>query len=59
MPDADLRLDVVLCVLAQAQLAAFRQCLPGNYDDATPATLQRRFLDTPANHHQRRRQHHS
>jgi transposase len=40
-------LDVVLCVLAQALLAAFRQRLPGNYDHATPDTLQRRFPDTP------------
>jgi transposase len=40
-------LDVVLCVLAQALLAAFRLHLPGNYDHATPDTLQRRFLDTP------------
>ncbi len=40
-------LDVVLCVLAQALLAAFRLRLPGNYDHATPDTLQRRFLDTP------------
>jgi hypothetical protein len=40
-------LDVVLCVLAQALTAAFRLRLPGNYDNATPDTLQRRFLDTP------------
>jgi hypothetical protein len=40
-------LDVVLCVLAQALTAAFRLRLPGNYHDATPDTLQRRFLDTP------------
>jgi hypothetical protein len=40
-------LDVVLCVLAQALLAAFRLRLPGNYAQATPDTLQRRFLDTP------------
>ncbi len=40
-------LDVVLCVLAQALLAAFRLHLPGNYNHATPDTLQRRFLDTP------------
>jgi transposase len=40
-------LDVVLCVLAQALTAAFRLRLPGNYAAATPATLQRRFLDTP------------
>ncbi len=40
-------LDMVLCVLAQALTAAFRLRLPGNYDHATPDTLQRRFLDTP------------
>src|SRR6266542_59407 len=40
-------LDVVLCGLAQAVTAAFRLRLPGNYDTATPDTLQRRFLDTP------------
>jgi hypothetical protein len=40
-------LDVVLCVLAQALTAAFRLRLPGNYANATPDTLQRRFLDTP------------
>ncbi len=40
-------LDVVLCVMAQALTAAFRLRLPGNYDHATPDTLQRRFLDTP------------
>jgi hypothetical protein len=40
-------LDVVLCVLAHALLAAFRQRLPGNYSQATPDTLQRRFPDTP------------
>jgi hypothetical protein len=40
-------LDVVLCVLAQALTAAFRLRLPGNYDHATPDTLQRRFLATP------------
>ena len=40
-------LDVVLCVLAQALLAAFRLRLPGNYAHAAPDTIQRRFLDTP------------
>src|SRR6266704_1077233 len=40
-------LDVVLCVPAQALLAAFRARLPGNYGHVTPDTLQRRFLDTP------------
>ena len=39
-------LDIVLCVLAQALLAALRQRLPG-YANVTPDTLQRRFLDTP------------
>jgi hypothetical protein len=37
----------VLCVLAQALLAAFRLRLPGNYAHAAPDTLQRRFPDTP------------
>ena len=40
-------LDVVLCVLAQALLAAFRTRLGPGYATATPDTLQRRFLDTP------------
>jgi hypothetical protein len=40
-------LDVVLCVLAQALLAAFRTRLGPGYAHATPDTLQRRFLDTP------------
>jgi len=40
-------LDVVLCVLAQALLAAFRARLGNGYQHATPDTLQRRFLDTP------------
>jgi hypothetical protein len=39
-------LDVVLCVLAQALLAAFRTRLGGGYATATPDTLQRRFLDS-------------
>ena len=39
-------LDITLCVLAQALLAALRQRLPG-YATVTPDTLQRRFLDTP------------
>lgn len=37
----------MLCVLAQALLAAFRLRLPGNYAHAAPDTIQRRFLDTP------------
>ncbi|HWM99039.1 MAG TPA: hypothetical protein VNO54_18525, partial [Streptosporangiaceae bacterium] len=37
-------LDVVLCVLAQALLAAFRTRLGPGYATATPDTLQRRFL---------------
>jgi hypothetical protein len=40
-------LDIVLCVLAQALLAAFRTRLGPGYTTATPDTLQRRFLDTP------------
>ena len=39
-------LDVVLCVLAQALLAAFRNRLGPGYTTATPDTIQRRFLDT-------------
>jgi transposase-like protein len=39
-------LDVVLCVLAQALLAAFRTRLGGGYAAATPDTLQRRFPDS-------------
>jgi transposase len=39
-------LDVMLCVLAQALLAALRARLPG-YATATPDTIQRRFLETP------------
>jgi hypothetical protein len=40
-------LDVMLCVLAQALLAALRARLGAGYHAATPDTLQRRFLDTP------------
>ena len=40
-------LDVVLCVLAQALLAAFRTRLGPGYATATPDTIQRRFLETP------------
>jgi hypothetical protein len=40
-------LDIVLCVLAQALLAAFRARLGPGYAAATPDTLQRRFLGTP------------
>jgi hypothetical protein len=40
-------LDIVLCVLAQALLAAFRTRLGPGYATATPDTLQRRFPDTP------------
>ena len=39
-------LNVVLCVLAQALLAAFRTRLGPAYATATPDTIQRRFLDT-------------
>lgn len=38
-------LDVVLTVLAGAVCSALRRRLPG-YHDATPDTIQRRFLDT-------------
>jgi len=40
-------LDVVLCVLAQALLAAFRTRPGGGYATVTPDTLQRRFPDSP------------
>jgi hypothetical protein len=39
-------LDIMLCVLAQALLAAFRARLDAGYTAATPDTLQRRFLDS-------------
>jgi hypothetical protein len=39
-------LDIMLCVLAQALLAAFRARLGAGYHAATPDTLQRRFLDS-------------
>lgn len=39
-------LDIMLAVLAQALLAAFRARLGGGYHAATPDTLQRRFLDS-------------
>ena len=39
-------LDIMLCVLAQALLAAFRARLGTGYATATPDTLQRRFLDS-------------
>jgi len=39
-------LDIMLCVLAQALIAAVRARLPG-YANAAPDTIQRRFLDTP------------
>jgi len=39
-------LDIMLCVLAQALLAAFRTRLGAGYASATPDTLQRRFLDS-------------
>ena len=39
-------LDIMLCVLAQALLAAFRARLGTGYAAATPDTLQRRFLDS-------------
>jgi transposase-like protein len=39
-------LDIMLCVLAQALLAAFRARLGTGYAAATPDTIQRRFLDS-------------
>ena len=39
-------LDIMLCVLAQALLAAFRARLGSGYATATPDTIQRRFLDS-------------
>jgi transposase-like protein len=39
-------LDIMLCVLAQALLAAFRARLGNGYATATPDTIQRRFLDS-------------
>ncbi len=39
-------LDIMLCVLAQAVIAALRNRLPG-YATVTPDVLQRRFLETP------------
>ncbi len=39
-------LDIMLCVLAQALIAALRTRLPG-YTAATPDVIQRRFLETP------------
>jgi transposase len=39
-------LDIMLCVLAQALIAALRVRLPG-YAAVTPDTIQRRFLETP------------
>jgi hypothetical protein len=38
-------LDIMLAVLAQALLAAFRTRLGAGYATPTPDTLQRRFLD--------------
>jgi transposase len=39
-------LDITLCVLAQALIAAFRNRLAG-YQSVTPDVIQRRFLETP------------
>jgi hypothetical protein len=39
-------LDIMLCVLAQALIAALRARLPG-YATVTPDVIQRRFLETP------------
>jgi transposase-like protein len=44
-------LDVMLCVLAQALLSAFRARLGGGYTSASPDTLQRRFLDSSGTIH--------
>jgi hypothetical protein len=43
-PNVDL--DIMLCVLAQALIAALRTRLPG-YAGVTPDVLQRRFLESP------------
>jgi len=40
-------LDIMLAVLAQGLLAAFRGRLGAGYAHAAPDTIQRRFLDTP------------
>jgi hypothetical protein len=40
-------LDIMLCVLAQALLAAFRTRLGAGYHAAAPDTLQRRFPGSP------------
>ncbi len=39
-------LDIMLCVMAQALLAAFRARLGPGYATAAPDTIQRRFLDS-------------
>ena len=39
-------LDITLCVLAQALIAAFRNRLTG-YQNVTPDVIQHRFLETP------------
>jgi len=39
-------LDIMLCVLPRALLAAMRARLPG-YAAVSPSTIQRRFLETP------------
>ena len=49
-------LDIMLCVLAQALLAALRARLPG-YATVTPDVLQRRFLETPGRSSPRRHRH--
>ena len=50
-------LDIMLCVLAQALIAALRARLPG-YASVTPDVLQRRFLQTPGQITTSRRHHH-
>jgi hypothetical protein len=42
----NLNLDIMLCVLAQALIAALRARLPG-YATVTPDVVQCRFLETP------------
>jgi hypothetical protein len=40
-------LDIMLCVLSQALIAAFRSRLGGTYSAVTPDVIQRRFLELP------------
>jgi hypothetical protein len=52
-------LDIMLCVLAQDLLAAFRVRLGAGYHSATPDTIRRRFLDSSGRHHRHCRLGHS